>query len=146
MTGQLGNCQAVLEIGFHLLADETTLNAEYRNRRIFRDSADPQQQVVAVHSLAFDTVDWQTLTSSTRQVFPEESDNISRLSGALNYLSMYEFGVSEMMSLINLRQALLFPTENKVLTYKPQLFLTNVTGRAEPASWSAATLNRTFWA
>lgn len=146
MTGSLGKLRGRIQLGLHLLEDEKTLNVEYRNRSIIAVSPPSGYSTIEVSTLAFDTIDWQTLSYPILEIYPEELDNVTRLGSALNYLSMYEFGVSEMMSLINIRQNLLLEAEMKVIPYKPELFLTNVSGRAEPAPWSAASLNRTIWA
>ena len=146
MTGILGNCKGQLELGFHLLKDEKTLNVEYRNRKISSVSMPPGSLEPVVSSLWFDAIDWQTLCAPILAVNPEYLENTTRLGNALNYLSMYEFGTSEMMNWINIRQGQLTESEMKVLPYKPELFLTSVSGRTEPAPWSVASVNRTIWA
>lgn len=145
MVGTLGLSRATIEIGLHQLSDERTYNVEYRNRFLHPYSMTDRSQPIRVHALGFDVIDWQALAYPLLQVNPREQDNVTRLGNALNFLSMYESGIAEMLTLINIRQNQLSQTELKVIPYKPIAFLTSVTGKSEPAVWSATSLYRTTW-
>lgn len=145
MTGRLLHAVAEISLGCHLLDDNTTINVEYRNRSLELVHPTMGFEPVTVSSLWFDTIDWASLVAPQLLVYPEAVDDVNRLSKALNYLSMYEAGVSEMMTQLNIRQVLLLIGERKVLPERPLQYLNNLTGRSEPAIWSAEAVLRTTW-
>lgn len=145
MVGELLHAKAAIDLGFHLLDDNTTLNIEYRNRRLQIVHPSMGYQIAEVSSLGWNTVNWNQLVGSALLDNPAAADDVSRLSDALNYLSMYEVGVSEMMTLLNIRQNLLQIGERKVLPVGPSRYLTNIFGSSQLASWSAGTVQLTAW-
>jgi hypothetical protein len=145
MTGELAHAKAVVDLGFHVLQDGTTYNVEYRNRSMRLIHPINRYDDVTVSGLWFDKVDWTQLLSSELSGYPEALGDVERLEKALNYLSMYESGISEMMSLINIRQTELLLAENKVIPARPLHYLTNLTGQSELASWSTTTVSNTTW-
>lgn len=145
MTGTLAHAKATLELGFHLIDDDTTLNLEYRNRKMELINHQLDYPPVVVSTLWFHTVDWLHLFSAALLEYPEATDDVRRLGEALSFLSMYEMGIPEMVSLLNIRQNQLQIGERKALTDKPLAYLTNISGSSKPASWSAETVLRTTW-
>lgn len=143
MTGTLALAMARVEVGFHITG--TTLTVDYRNRgiRLLHPSLDYQEIVVSSES--YNTIDWNHLLASDLAGYPEASDDADRLGKALNYLSMYELGVSEMMTLVNIRQNQLLDAERKVILEKPLQYLTVHNGSGLPTSWSAMTVLNTTW-
>lgn len=146
MYGTLAHAKATLELGFHLFDDDTTLNLEYRSRKIELINHQLDYPPIVVSTMWFHRIDWLQLFSAALLEYPEATDDVRRLGEALTYLSMYEMGVSEMMTLLNIRQGQAAIAERKALTDRPLAYLTNLSGVSKPASWSAETVLRTTWA
>jgi len=146
MTGTLVHATAVIRLGAHLLEDNTTLNIEYRTRSLqLLGHPTKDFRAVEVSSQWYDTITWAELVRDQLLVYPEAIEDVDRLSNALNFLSMYEMGVSEMMTLLNIRQNLLLTGERKVLPQRPLRYLTNLTGACSLANWSTDAVQRTTW-
>jgi len=151
MTGTLLHAKAEVEIGFHSLEpDYTTLLVQYRNRTLIvhpRQASGLSEIRVKVSSLTFDHVDWESLLIDDYLVFPDIVQDVGRLSNALNFLSMYEEGIAEMLDLLNVRQNQLQIGERRVLSNKPQRFLSKFTGSYTLADWSTSAIQKTnTWA